>query len=50
MQSYLQPQDDGLPMRESGSWVIEKLHIVLELCAQQQCNCAAGESQGRESA
>jgi three-Cys-motif partner protein len=28
MQSYLQPQDDGLPMRESGSWVIEKLDYL----------------------
>jgi len=28
MPNYLQPQDDGLPMRESGSWVIEKLDYL----------------------
>ena len=28
MHSYLQPQDDGLPMRPSGSWVAEKLDYL----------------------
>jgi three-Cys-motif partner protein len=28
MQGYLKPQDDGLPMRESGPWVIEKLDYL----------------------
>ena len=28
MHSYLQPQDDGLPMRLSGSWVAEKLDYL----------------------
>ena len=28
MQSYLQPQDDGLPMRPSGAWVAEKLDYL----------------------
>ena len=30
MHSYLQPQDDGLPMRPSGAWVAEKLDYLLE--------------------
>jgi len=28
MQSYLGPEDDGLPMRNYGGWVAEKLHYV----------------------
>jgi three-Cys-motif partner protein len=28
MEVYLQPQDDGLPMRESGQWVAEKLDYL----------------------
>jgi three-Cys-motif partner protein len=28
VQSCLQPQNDGLPMRESGSWVVEKLDYL----------------------
>ena len=28
MDAYLQPQDDGLPMRESGPWVSEKLDYL----------------------
>jgi three-Cys-motif partner protein len=28
MQPYLQPQDDGLAMRTSGSWVVEKLDYL----------------------
>lgn len=28
MQNYLQPEDDGLPMRASGAYVAEKLHIL----------------------
>ena len=28
MQNYLLPQDDGLPMRESGPWVAEKLDYL----------------------
>jgi len=28
MEAYLQPQDDGLPMRESGAWVAEKLDYL----------------------
>jgi hypothetical protein len=28
MGTYLQPQDDGLPTRESGSWVVEKLDYL----------------------
>jgi three-Cys-motif partner protein len=28
MEAYLQPQDDGLPMRESGPWVAEKLDYL----------------------
>ena len=28
MHIYLQPQDDGLPMRPSGSWVVEKLDYL----------------------
>jgi len=28
MGSYLSPEDDGLPMRESGEWVAEKLDYL----------------------
>jgi len=28
MEAYLQPRDDGLPMRESGFWVVEKLDYL----------------------
>jgi three-Cys-motif partner protein len=28
VEAYLQPQDDGLPMRESGDWVAEKLDYL----------------------
>ena len=28
MQSYLEPRDDGLPMRETGAWVAEKLDYL----------------------
>src|SRR3972149_6948234 len=28
MPNYLAPEDDGLPMRDSGSWVAEKLHYL----------------------
>lgn len=28
MEAYLQPQDDGLPTRESGAWVVEKLDYL----------------------
>lgn len=28
MEAYLEPQDDGLPMRESGEWVAEKLDYL----------------------
>ena len=28
MQSFLDPQDDGLPTRESGPWIAEKLDYL----------------------
>lgn len=28
MEAYLHPQDDGLPMRKSGAWVVEKLDYL----------------------
>ncbi len=28
MHSYMQPQEDGLPMRSSGPWVAEKLDYL----------------------
>ena len=28
MEAYLRPEDDGLPMRPSGSWVAEKLDYL----------------------
>jgi len=28
MQNYLQPEDDGLPMRETGAWAAEKLDYL----------------------
>lgn len=28
MPNYLAPEDDGLPMRDSGRWVVEKLHYL----------------------
>ena len=28
MEAYLEPQDDGLAMRESGDWVAEKLDYL----------------------